>query len=323
MDLLAGVSSELGAANAQVQREVALAPGVRVDAVLRTRTHAYVVEARSRPARPEDVAWVAFARQLLARAEKDRVVVAVLVVPGAGHHVRQLAAEAGVELLEVSPALLPRDSERIGSTPLATEQSWAVVVALLKFQRVPGVRELARRAGVSVGWTHRVVTELVARRALAHRGALLVLDGATPVLDAVASERPLSGLEVAHVDTGFERPEDLALHLTLGSRDLPAHEKPDVCVGGTTAAAWYTGYLIQRDRFDVYSEDPQPLEGLFRGRSGGLRLRVHEPDRKLGPGSTILGGLPAVRREQALLDVAGTGLAFRDLTLRLLEALRA
>lgn len=279
MSLLADVSRELGIPNAHVQREVVVAPGVRVDAVLRTPTHAYVIDAKSQPASPEAIAWVQLARQLLAKSETDRIVVGVLVVPGAGPSVRRLAAEAGVELLEVSPSLLPRDSERIGSTPLTSEQSWAVVVALLKLQRVASVRELARRTGVSLGWTHRVALELEARGALAHRGANLVVEDPAPLLDAVASERPLTALEVARIDTGFEKPEPLSLHLTLQANALQS-QGGGLYVGGTTAAAWYTDYLIQHDRFDVYSEDPQPLQALFEGRRGGVQLRVHKPDRK-------------------------------------------
>jgi DNA-binding transcriptional regulator YhcF (GntR family) len=316
------VARELGLDAYTVKRHVAAGPSVTVDAVPETEERDYVVEVKGTPVGPEDLAPLVLANRLLDEERPDRETVAVLASPAATDGAREVAARLAVELVEIPPSLAPA-GDRAGVTPLTTEKSWAVVAAVLTKQRFPSVRALAKHASVSTGWTYQVVQELEVRGALLRSGSGLRLDDEATILDAVPEQRPLAELETARVATGITDAQGLALALQAHLEGTPEPEAaPRAWVAATTAAAAYTGYLSQRDRFDVYCDAPAVLEDAFEGEEGGFELHVHEPDRPLSTGERFRNALPSVTREQAMLDTAGTGMAFRDLTLRLLAVMR-
>lgn len=323
MDVLSHIARELGLTNYRTSREVSVHPNVRVDAVIEAGEKTLLIELKSRGPTPEDIAWMLLARDLwMEDPAKSCPAVLVLAVPGASNKARRLADEVGVEIVEVPANLLPVDADRIGTAPLTTEKSWAVVTTLLREQRFSSVRDLAERAAVSTGWTYKVVGELEARGSLLRRAGSLMLDDPVPILDAVSSERPLGELETRKVPTGLDDPEEIGLTLMLGAQDMSEDQgRPGLYACGVTAAAHYTNYLVQRGRVDIYSETPNALAELFTDRSGGITLHIYDPDRPIRGDSRFIGDMLCVSKEQALLDVAGTGMAFRDLTLKLLEVL--
>lgn len=325
MSLFEHVARELALEDYEVDRDVDVGSGVRVDAVLRTEDRVYLVEVKSQPLKRDDIAQATLYRDLWARSGHAGNVEthALLVVPGAGTEARRLAHAVDVDLVQVPHSLIPQGIEQVGTIPLTTEKSWAVVATVLANKRVKGVRDLARRTGVSTGWTHQVLGELQARQAIVRRGNAFELEDPEPILDAVASERPLSDLEVKRVATGLDSMDDLTLNLGLAWQEIRDEGgKPGLYLCGTSAAAHFTGTLVQGDRLDVYSDAVRSIEELFEGREGGITIRVFEPDHEIGTTSTFGEGLLCVSKPQALLDVAGTGMAFRDLTLEMLEVLQ-
>lgn len=326
MALYEHVARELAIPDARITREPDVGGGLRADALLRSPDdeQAYLVELKSRPPDVDAVAHLVLLRDLWRGTHGDQSAEAVLVAPEVGARTRRVAGEAGVRIVTVPASLLPESLEDVGSTPLTTPKSWAVVVALLKHSETKGTRGLAQRAGASTGWVSQVVAELQARGAVVRRGNALEVEDPAAIFDAVAAERPFPDLEVRTIETGLDDPGDVSLSLMLGWQQIHGDEgQPGLQVCGTTAAAEHAGTAIQRDRLDVYCEVPEDLEGIFEGREGGIEVHVFEPDRDVRFTSTFRGGLPTVSEEQALLDVAGTGMAFRDLTLDLLEAMRA
>lgn len=322
------IARELGLQAFDLREEASIGPGRRADAILETDEARYIVEVEGRPAREEDLARLSLTRDIAENQGDGVPVVAVLAAPNMPNKVRSLAEDAGVLLVTIPASMAPSVPADVGKTPLTTEKSWAVVATLLGAGSAPSVRALAGSAGVSTGWTHRVVQELGARGYVERAAGSLRLVDAEGVLDLVSTERPFENLLQSTIETGIASIEEVALSLMLGFDRLQSETDggkgppTGAFVCGTTAAAEYTGYLIQGDRLDVYSRAVGPLEDLFDGQSGGVILRVYEPDREVTPALEIRGGLPCASKQQALLDVAGTGMAFRDLAHALLEAIQ-
>lgn len=329
MQVFEEIARALGVEIIDTQQEVPVGPRGQLilDALLKTKDQTILVEVKGRPARKEDLAYLCLAREVMVQDQQETMdaseLTAVLAAPTASSKIRDLAEASDVTLVEIPALLTPSEPDNVGTVPLTTEQSWGIVVTLLKGNKPRSIRELAKTAGVSTGWTHKVVKELEGRGILNRSMHGLSLDDAEPVLDLVPMERPFDDLRTRKIQTGIESIEELELTLQVNSSEIQSHaEGNPLHVCGTTAAAEYTGYLIQGDRLDVYFKAPSALEPLFEGQEGGVTLNVYEPDRTLAS-QNLRGGLLHVPEEIALLDVAGTGMAFRDLATKLLERMKA
>src|SRR5205814_2112747 len=115
---------------------------------------------------------------------------------------------AGILALEAPMELLPVGSP--ASKGLTTPQAWRVCATILRLGHSPGVRELAREATASIGWTSMVLQQLRSRGILDAAGELAP-NGTQLLLDQVATERPMKRLEQARIPTGMRAWADFEL----------------------------------------------------------------------------------------------------------------
>jgi hypothetical protein len=268
------------------------------------------------------VAQLALYQALWERADPHAKVTPVLVARSAPAAVRELLTQIGGTLVEVPPGLLPPADVPTGLTPLTTEKAWKVFTTLLRLRVARGVRPLGQESGVSAGWVHRTVNELVAR-GIAQKGEEgIVLADPRKILDVVAFERPLKSIQTEIIPTDYVNAHEAAVEITrILSRPRADLGPIAFGFGGHTAAGLYTGYAHRQDRVDLYIDDPD-----FRpyvagaGTEHGVRIHVLKPDRGIAAGSETVDDVRLVSRDLALLDVAGLGYAARDVALKLLES---
>lgn len=312
------IVEELALHNPTVTVNPELGPGARVDARLETDDTTYLVDLRGQTATIEDLATLNLARDLLENTNQATTIRLILVAPRFSQETRALAQTTDIQLLQLPASQLPTD-KTAGTTPLTTPKSWDVVATLLEHERFESLRALANSAHVSLGWASKVVQELEAR-GIAHRADTTIdLRDQQTLLDTIPQQRPFQDLLTLRIETGIDHVDNLAHSL----QTHPQTDAPTLHVCGTTAATDYTGYIEQRDRFDIYTSHPHEIEATFEDATGGFTLYIFQPDRPLTQEPSFRDILPSVTPAQALLDTAGTGLAYRDLTRKLLEAMRS
>lgn len=322
-ELIDHLRRELGVPNAQVHQGVRTRAGV-VDLLLAGPDATYVIEVKARAPPRDALAQLSLYishPSLLEEAAANAHLQGVLVAPAFPRAIQELAQEIGIRLIEAPLDILP---EGIGPRALLTKpKAWSVVIAVLQERGTPSIRHLAGRAGASTGWTSNILRTLQSKGLLDEDGQPSK-DILPRLFDHVATERPLKRLERTRISTGIDDWAEFQLTIqTQWSHIMGRMTKSGMWVCGQSAAMGYTDYIMRHDRLQVYAHDAQAIKRVFEGRKGGIEIVVYEPDRNVGPDSTMRDGWLTVSHEQALLDVAGMGYSARDTATKLAEALRA
>lgn len=299
--------------------------GPRLDLVLTTDQGVWVIEVKDNTPGPEAVSHLQVLCQKYKSTTSKQSVIGVLVAPVIPQSVREWARALDLQTLEV-PRRLVAGAGAKSRVPLTTQKSWQVFSTLLRRPVVGGVRELQEKSGVSLGWVHKVLTELQAQGIVhAERGIIRIVDEEA-AFDVVAAERPLRALHKVSMDTGISRWDELvaALERSLHAQDAAGRPIYPL-IAAQTAAMAYTNAVVRHDRFQIYA--PDPVERYFPDAKGGIPLMIYRPDRAMDawPETRQIDGgkFHVTNIEQTLLDVLGGGYGQRETAHALLEVMRA
>lgn len=309
-ELLAYIRRRLHLEDAEVQQRPDLS-GARPDLMLSQGDTTWIIEVQAGQVRQEALGRLALYRDLF-----DGDCTPLLVAPAVPRNIQAMARAASIEILQVPFEVLP--SEGRSDVPLTSERSWRVVAHILAHEGAGAIDELARACGVSVGWVHRVVRSLADRGFIERSRGRIRLVAEERLLDAIGLERSLNDVEVARIETGYDDWDGLIQLLQGQLTDLP--DQPVTWgLGGTSAAANWTGYEVRHNRLDVYAPE-SALTRMFDDASGGIPIHVLRPDRDLR--IRRVNELQTIGLEETLLDALGLGFGQRDVALEVLRRMR-
>jgi len=203
-------------------------------------------------------------------------------------------------------------------TKLSSDVSWRIIIGLLRTSPA-SIRRIALGAGASYGWAHATVMRLIEMGVAERTSNGVSMKDAHRLLNGVAWERPLNDLQVVSFKVGGDEMMQSAKAIEAATR----RNGVDHAFTGPTAAGIYTGYGQRFDRLYIYLDEEQvgSMKNVLEDPAGSISLEVYRPDRAVFKDTEERQGLTLVDPAQALLDVAGLGYSYWDLTLKMVEHL--
>jgi len=280
-----------------------------------------------------DVAMASAARDILRRKGRGgrgvEYVILSRQIPG---EVKEMARALEVPVLRLEwGSALPRGRGGAQTVVmrLSSEKAWRVAASLIGSGPI-SVRGLAKAAGVSYGWAHKVVGRLIDLHIASRTPQGIVIEDVDALLKGVAWERDIQKLRVAELPVAGDDVIEAA-RLVRGELDRSGIRAAFTAI---TAGGIYTGHSMRFDALYAYidlegrygpSERPARGQGLYTSGDnlvkwnmgtvrrmledggGKVRLSVHLPDRDVFARAEERSGLSLVSPAQALLDLAGLG----------------
>ncbi len=247
----------------------------------------------------------------------------VLVTKYLPPHLDELAKRMDIFVLTVPRGVkLTEQSERSVHAPMkvTSEKSWKVVSGLIRI-KTSSIRNLSLTQGVSYGWTHSTITDLIAHGIAKRNGNQVSIVDIDKLLNGVAWERPTQTLVVKELTI-------LGKNLFEVARELTAifdGENVPHAFACYMAGTQYMGQSVRFDSLQVYIDKDDMNEALGRlsprTEGPGIRIQVMAPDREMFSGAQIIGGIRVTSPSQTLLDLAGLGYKGRDMTKAMVTAL--
>jgi hypothetical protein len=173
---------------------------------------------------------------------------------------------------------------------VTSEKSWKVVSGLIR-QKSSSIRNLSLVQGVSYGWTHSTVTNLIVHGIAKRNGNRASIVDIDKLLNGVAWERPTQTLIVKELILPGTDVFEVARDLTaiLDDENVP---RTFACyIAGTQ----YAGQSVRFDSLQVYMDKDEIDEALgwlsLDGEGPGIRIQIMAPDRELFSEAQIIGGI--------------------------------
>ena len=245
----------------------------------------------------------------------------VLLAKVVPEDVRSTAEQVGVHVIQLDWSVeLPTvpSKRKYSPTKLSSDVSWLVIIGLLR-SGPSSIRRIALGAGASYGWAHATIMRLIEMGVAERTSNGVSIRDAPRLLNGVAWERPLNDLHVVSFKVGGDEMMQSAKEIeAVTRRKGVAH-----AFTGPTAAGIYTGYGQRFDRLYIYIEKEQVglMKNVLEDPAGSISLEVYRPDRAVFKDTEERQGLTLVGPAQTLLDVAGLGYSYWDLTLKMVEHL--
>ena len=200
---------------------------------------------------------------------------------------------------------------------LTTKRSWDVIYDLIKYGPA-SMYQVAKDTGVSYGWVHKVITGLIDLGVATKEYDQVYINDKDKLLNGVAWERPFERMKIAEVwvddDTAYTVTSNISGNLmSMGVKHT---------FTGPTAGGIYTGRVIRHDTAYLYLEK-ENLESFMDTYSStnrkGIKVKIYAPDRDVFSKSEMIQFVTIVSRKQALLDLAGMGYGYMELTKAMVE----
>lgn len=247
----------------------------------------------------------------------------VLVTKYLPPHLNELAKMMDIFVLTVPKGVkLTEKSEKTVQAPMkvTSEKSWKVVSGLIRL-KTSSIRNLSLTQGVSYGWTHSTITNLIVHGIAKRNGNQVSIVDIDKLLNGVAWERPTRALIVREIILPGTDVFEVARDLTA----IFDGENVPHAFACYIAGTQYTGQSVRFDSLQVYVDKDdmsEVLGGLSPSTEGpGIKVQVMAPDRELFSGAQIIGEIRVTSPTQTLLDLAGLGYKGRDMTRAMVTAL--
>jgi len=199
------------------------------------------------------------------------------------------------------------------------------------------VRGLAKGAGVSYGWAHRVVGRLIDLHIASRTAQGIAIDDVDALLKGIAWERDLQRLGAAELTV----PGGDVLEAARGVQAELDGNGVRSALTAFTAAGLYTDHAQRFDKVYIYLDledrygrsgrsvrgsklyasgdnlvkwNTEVIRDMVEDKGGRIKLAIYLPDRDVFESTEERLGLRLVRPEQALLDLAGFGFGAWELT---------
>lgn len=221
------------------------------------------------------------------------------------------------ERIDIKPIMLPEDIFIIKETmkprgKITSDKAWKIILNLIKNQPC-SIRSISLSEGISYGWTHNVISNLVVRGSINKHGNHVGISNIDDIWNAVAWERPLKDLIESEIVTSFDSIHDLARTLT----DWSERKNIDLAITSYMSATLYFGYGIRSDILHCYVSGEKARKNLVEefdsGLEKGIKIIMLKPDRDLMKESVKKDSIRITSLEQTLLDLGSMGFPARDL----------
>jgi len=272
----------------------------------------YIVETKRSRATNQTLAQLTFQRDYLSLRYSDRRWRLVIAARSIAPEVKAALRDLGGVFVQLPKRVVPPPQRRRRGVAarLTTPAAWAVVARLLGGAST--IQDIARATGVSYAWCHRTVAAMDTQGLLLRRRGNVEVADIPRLLSGVAWERPLASLAHGGIETRFRKPMEL---LDEVMRRTEASGVRAILTGPAHLLK-SSDELVRVNRVDLYLDGPMATGDL--AGQGGVQLHFYRADRslELDPGMDV----PAVSRDQLVLDLAGLGREWFDLALAVVRA---
>lgn len=201
------------------------------------------------------------------------------------------------------------DTLKFTSSRITSLKAWRLICTIIE-ERPSSILSAAKLAKISYGWTNNIIHKLeqseLIRYELGYR-----IDDLDRLFNLVSWERPLEGLRIETVNTGFKTAneciEDIALNLNI--------KEIDYAFTGHSAALYRDTSIIREDTVYIYLRDTRNrgyLQNYKKGTNHGCRINVYASDRDIMSDSQSINGVRIVSLCTNILDLAGLGIEGRS-----------
>ena len=240
----------------------------------------------------------------------------VLVTKYMSSHLWELSKEMDICVLTVPKEVkLTGQSEKPvqGSIKVTSEKSWKVVSGLIRL-KTSSIRNLSLVEGVSYGWTHSMITNLIVHGIARRNGNQASIIDIDKLLNGVAWERPTHTHIVKELILPGKDVFEVARDLTSVLEGQRVPHAFACYIAGTQ----YTGLSVRFDSLQIYMDKDdinEVLDWLSPDVDGpGIKMQIMAPDRELFSETRTIDKIRVTSPSQTLLDLAGLGYKGRDMT---------
>ncbi len=309
--LLQELQDRLGMKSPKVEREFRIQGEGRafiVDLMMEDQRSIFFIEVKRRLT-PEAIARFFEAKEWITKSlnslkEKIFLVAAQYVDPTS----QRMANLLGIRVDKIS---ISRSDLGIGShseslkIKITANKAWEVVISLLKYQPT-SIYNVMKKSGVSYGESHRVISYLRNRDLLTQKGNFVSVTDIRPILNAAFWERPLKSLMLKEYNIRYDTFEDIPWAIS----DLLERNGIKHAFTGIAAYERYFGGVRNESSYDIYVDKSNPffndlITEFTSSDEKNAKLSVYKTDRDVFSGSTKIGDVILVSKEQLLLDLAG------------------
>ena len=287
---------------------------IEADLVIEDGPDKFFIEVKTRP-RIDTLGRLVLLRELINKSGVRNYKINLVVASKAfSRSIEEIADKTNIRLIELpgnmklSGDQYYKESRNIKITSI---KAWSIVTRLMK-EKITSIRQLSLKEDVSYGWTHAVIQHLLNQEIVSRTGNYVEISNIDKLLNGIGWERQFENLKkgeiVLRYNSSFEAARDITYIL----------KKKDVGFAFTsyTAGSLYTGYAVRHDSLYLYldKENIRSFAEIFPGQGKeGIKVNIYRPDRDVFNDQKKLEDINIVSPEQALLDLAGTGYAGRDL----------
>lgn len=262
--------------------------------------------------------WEKLSHLLLARELEINVtdtIVAGRIIPDS---IQRGAGQLKIDVIHLPENIFIQKENKRPRGKLTSEKAWRIILHLI--ERSPcSIRSISRSEGISYGWTHGVITNLISRDIVDRKNNLIEIADQDNLLNAVAWERPLKDLEDFEIVTSFDSTHDLARTLT----DWSERRRFPAVMCAYIASNLHFGLGIRSDLVQCYISDIETREIIRNEFSSnndkGIKLKIFNPDRDVNDDSIVIDGIRITSKEQTVLDIAGLGYSGKDLLIEMVK----
>lgn len=267
----------------------------------------------------DDVARIVLLRELMKEHNIKFFIAGKLIT----NDIRHLAERVSIGIIEI-PNWIRIDTKRTyqGSRgkKVTTEKAWKVVSRLIQ-DGACSIRAISKKENVSYGWANGVIHTLIDLNIAQQKGFSVKITDIDKLLNGIAWERPFENLLHSEIWTGEKDHIAAARKIT----ELMVSKNKEFAFTAYTAGSMFIGYSHRFDSLYLYlkEEDVDLFKQAFKYPiNKGVVVRIYQPDRDFHSDSILMDDIRIVSKQQALLDLAGTGYQGMDLTKAILDDLR-
>lgn len=301
----------LGIKPLRIDKEVRIQSDGRsyiIDVLMEDQTSIFYIEVK-RKLTPEVVANFYIAKEIIMRLlEPDKKRIFLIASQNIDELSEKMATLLGIRVLKISlasPELnLQHHSEGM-KVKITSKKAWKVVFSLLQYGPT-SIYNIKKMSGVSYGEAHRVISYFRSRDLLKQNGNFVSVSDLRPILNAVFWERPMNSIMVDSYTLEYGSDENIPRIIS----NLLEKNGIDHAFTGLTAYERYFGGIRNESSYDLYVDNSNPIFNVLINEitsSGekGAKLFIYKPDREVLSGSTKIGDVTLVSKEQLLLDLSG------------------
>ena len=231
------------------------------------------------------------------------------------------------KMLNIDVVIVPKETKlpgeaanaTLGTLKISSEKSWKVVSGLIKL-KTSSIRNLSIVQGVSYGWTHYTINNLITHGIAKKNGNHISISDMDKLLNGVAWERPTQALVVKELKLSYKDVFEASAEMT----EIFGSQKIEHAFCSYMAGTQYTGYGVRFDSIQCYLDNNEvgnigELLGANEDGSG-IKLQIMAPDREVFSETRMIGNTRVTSPSQTLLDLAGLGYKAKDLTKAMVAA---